>query len=130
MPCCAFAAIIVAQLLVGVRAVKRALFGGADGGLEARNPAVEWRLAVAGAMPIAVVPRSSRWLWGRRSLGGFALAAALEVMIAVGAIYGLVAHLAHHGGHSAEAHRAEGVATRGTTNPGPPSGANFSAARD
>jgi len=130
MPCCAFAAIIVAQLLVGARAVKRALFGGADEGLEMRNPVVEWRLSPAGVMPLAVAPRSPGRLWGRRSLRGFALAAALELMIAVGAIYGLVAHLGHHAGHSAHAERAEGLATRGTTDTAPSSGANVPVVRD
>jgi hypothetical protein len=130
MPCCAFAAIIVAQLLVGVRAVKRALFGGADQGLEMRNPAVEWRLGPSGAMPLAVARRSSGRLWGRRSLRGFALAAALELMIAVGAIYGLATHLGHHSGHSGHAERPEGLATRGTTDAAPPSGANVPVARD
>jgi hypothetical protein len=105
MPCCAFAACLVAQLLFGARALKRALLGG-DDGLEARNPAVEWRLDAAGAMPVAGARPASPWPWGQRSLRGFALAAALEVLIAVGAIYGMVKHFADHGAHSAHAHGA------------------------
>lgn len=130
MPCCAFAACIVAQLLLGARALRRTLLGGADDGLEARNPAVEWRLVPAGAMPVAVAGPSPRWLRGRWSPRGLALAAALEVLIAVGAIYGVVAHLGHQTGHSAHAGRAEGVAMRGTTDAAAPSGARVPAVRD
>jgi len=41
MPCCGFAC-IVAQLLLGVRAIKRVIFGRGTG--EDKNLAVEWRL--------------------------------------------------------------------------------------
>src|SRR6185312_11708216 len=68
LPCCAFAAVIVAQLLFGVRVVKRALFG-ADEASAARNPAVEWRLEPASARRIDPLASSVRPL-GRWSLRG------------------------------------------------------------
>ncbi len=109
MPCCAFAACIVAQLLLGFRAIKRAVFGPSAGEFTARNLAVEWRLDSAAPAFLDLVPESRRWLWGRRSLRGLALAAALEVVIVLGAIYGVVEHLGHGGGHTEHAHRVEGV---------------------
>jgi len=76
MPCCAFAACIVAQLLLGIRAVKRALLGGDSGEETARNLAVEWRLDSA---PSDVVV--DRRFFGRLSLRGLAVAAAFELAI-------------------------------------------------
>jgi hypothetical protein len=112
MPCCAFAAMIVAQLLLGVRAVKRRIFGGVEEGLETRNPAVEWRLGDAGEVTPPPRARSAAARW---SFGGFAAAAVFEVLIAAGAIYGLAAHLGHHGGHAADAHHVRGAVAASTS---------------
>jgi hypothetical protein len=136
MPCCAFAACIVAQLLLGLRAIKRAVFGPGAGEFAARNIAVEWRLDSAPAVSRDLAPESYGWLRGRRSLRGLALATALGVVIVLGAIYGVVEHLGHGAGHSGHLHRVEGVgrdlgADRGNTdgepNPGsaPPQGTFF-----
>lgn len=110
MPCCAFAAVIVAQLLWGARALKRLIFGGGDDRLEARNAAVEWRLGAVEEAAAPSPPPRARWAFARWSIGGFALAAVLEVLITAGAIYGLAAHLGHHGGHAAAAHRTASAA--------------------
>ena len=108
MPCCAFAACIVAQLFLGVRAIKCAIFGRVAGESTARNLAVEWRLDSVAPVSLDLAPPPAGWLLGGRSLRGLALAAALEVVIVLGAIYGVVEHLGHGAGHSGHAHRAEG----------------------
>ncbi|HSD09401.1 MAG TPA: hypothetical protein VLF14_00325 [Candidatus Binatia bacterium] len=113
MPCCAFAACIVAQLLLAVGAIKRAIFGQGAGESTARNIAVEWRLDSGVAPSLDLASASAGWLLGRRSLRGLALAAALEVAIVVGAIYGVVEHLGHGAGHSGHAHRVEGTGLDG-----------------
>lgn len=127
MPCCAFAVCIVAQLVFGVRALRRAVFGGAAAESMARNAVVEWRFDSAAAASLDLAPESRGWLWGRPSLRGLALAAALEVVIVLGAIYGVVEHLGHGGGHSGHVRRVEGVGsdlgahranTDGAPNPG------------
>jgi hypothetical protein len=109
MPCCAFAACIVGQILLGVRAIKRAWFGPGAGEFPTRNATVEWRLDSAAPASPDLAPESRGWPWGRRSLRGLALAAALEVVIVLGAIYGVVEHLGHGAGHSGHVHRVEGV---------------------
>ena len=112
MPCCAFAAVIVAQLLFGVRFVKRALFG-ADEASEARNPVVEWRLEPASARDIDPPVSSVRFL-GRWSLRGLAVAAAVEAAIVVAVAYGFWGHAGHVAAHFAQAghgvgHEVSGV---------------------
>jgi hypothetical protein len=99
MPCCAFAAAVIGQLLLVVRAVKRWLLG--ESADATRNAAVEWRLD--GGSPIIETPRVS-WLASRRVLGGLAIAAALEIALVAGAVYGLVDHFGH--GHAAHVHGA------------------------
>lgn len=100
MPCCAFAASIVAQLLFGARALKRMLLGGAPEGA-AGNPAVEWRLGtVQAATPKGPAPGA----WRQWSLRGFAAAALVEALILAGGIYGLVAHLDHRAAHPGHRH--------------------------
>jgi hypothetical protein len=106
LPCCAFAAVIVAQLLVALRVVKRALFG-ADEESEARNLAVEWRLGPAFARRVEP-GRSSIRLLGRWSLRGLAVAAAIEAAIVLGVAYGLWGHAGHVAAHFAHAgHEAD-----------------------
>lgn len=100
MPCCAFAAAVIGQLLLVVRAVKRLLLGESPGA--ARNIAVEWRLD-GGDVP-AETPRPF-WPGSRRVLGGLAIAAALEIALVLGAVYGLVDHFGH--GHAAHVHGPE-----------------------
>jgi hypothetical protein len=106
MPCCAFAACIVGQLLLGFGALKRALFG--DDGSAARNAAVEWRLDSPVSPPLDPAPRWAA-LRSRRALGGLALAAALELLIVLGAVYGVIEHLGHGKGHAAHVHAAAGA---------------------
>jgi hypothetical protein len=123
MPCCAFAACIVAQLLLGVGAIKRAIFGPGARESAVRNFAVEWRLDSAPAASLDLARPSAGWLLGRRSLRGLALAAALEVVIVLGAIYGVVGHFGHGSGHSGHAHRVEGVGRQGGAERGNSDGA-------
>ena len=82
MPCCAFAAFIVAQIVIGLDAAKRFFFGTGLKSLES-NPATEWRLdAVSLSAPSS--PRlSPRW---------FAIAAAIEIAIFASGAYGLSTH--------------------------------------
>ena len=94
MPCCAFAACILGQLILAFGVAKRALFGRARGGIAARNAAVEWRLDSPAAPSLGTAPRSA-WLQTPRAVGGLALAAALELLIILGAVYGVVEHLGH-----------------------------------
>jgi hypothetical protein len=97
MPCCAFAACIVGQLILLVGAVKGALFGR---GADPRNTAVEWRLDAANAVTRSPMPSSAGWRPSRGALRGLVLAAALEVAIVLGVIYGVFEHLGH-GAHAA-----------------------------
>jgi len=110
MPCCTFAACIVGQLILAFGALKRALFG-ADADGVARNAAVEWRLDSPAAPSLDPAPRWA-WLRSRRAIGGLALAAALEMLIIFGAVYGIIEHLGHGAGagHTAHVHAAAGGA--------------------
>ena len=104
MPCCAFAACIVGQLIFGFGAIKRALFGGARDGSPARNDAVEWRLGSPSAPALEPAPR---WVWaGRFGARGLALAAVVELLILLGAVYGIAEHLGH-GEHAGHVHGAQ-----------------------
>jgi hypothetical protein len=94
MPCCAFAACIVGQLFLAFGAVKRALFGGAPYGIAARNAGVGWRLDSPAAPSLGSAPRWA-WLRSRRAVGGFAFPAALELLVILGAVYGVMEHLGH-----------------------------------
>jgi hypothetical protein len=109
MPCCAFAACIVGQLIFAFAAVKRALFGADPDGIAKRNAVVEWRLDSPAAPSLGDAPRSA-WLRSRRAIGGLALAAALEMLIILGAAYGIIEHLGHlaGAGHTAHVHAAAG----------------------
>jgi hypothetical protein len=95
MPCCAFAAVLVGQILVALGAVQALFFGRAAVGAAA-NPAVEWRPGLtAGALPAVKPP------WRPRRFG-LALAAAIELALVIAAVYGV----ATHSGHGAAFHGA------------------------
>ena len=97
MPCCAFAAAILGQLILALGAVKRVILGGSASDATARNAAVEWRLD----SPTAGVPPPPRYAWlkSRRAIGGLAFAAAIEIVIVIGAVYGFVEHRGHGATH-------------------------------
>ena len=100
MPCCAFAAAFIGQLILGLGAVRRALFGSADQSA-ARNDAVEWRLDSSHSQAIEAAPR---WAWARRlGVRGLAVAAVVELLILFGAFYGAAEHFGH-GGHAGHVH--------------------------
>lgn len=100
MPCCAFAAAVIGQLLLIARAAKRLLLG--ESPEAARNVAVEWRLDAANAA-VEMPPRRLRPA-SRRLLGGLAIAAAVEIALVAGAVYGLIDHFGHD--HAAHVHGA------------------------
>ncbi|MBI5781162.1 MAG: hypothetical protein HZA65_05805 [Rhodocyclales bacterium] len=97
MPCCAFAAFLISQLLVAVAALKQLVFRSAARPATAlvSNPVVEWRL---GAQPTAVAAASA-WAqpaWNRRhALGrGLAVAALIEMALLTGTLYSARIHFA------------------------------------
>ena len=104
MPCCAFAACIVGQLILLLGAVKGAVFGRPATESTARNTAVEWRLDAANAVVPNHLPSSGGWRPSRRAMGGLALAAALELAIVLGVIYGVFGHLGHRDHAAASSH--------------------------
>jgi hypothetical protein len=104
LPCCAFAACIVAQIFVALGAARRFLFGMEDSAH--RNPAVEWRLEPAPVCPDRLSLRTPRALGGW-SYRGLAVAAALEVVIVLGALYGFFEHAGHRSEHAARVDEAE-----------------------
>jgi hypothetical protein len=90
MPCCAFAAFIVSQIVLGFGAIKKFLLRSHDDLDEApNNPATAWRLI--GCTP-AVAVRPVR-LFGMRTL---ALAASIEILLAIGAVWGYHVHMHEH----------------------------------
>jgi hypothetical protein len=100
MPCCAFAAFILGQILIGFDALKRFVLGRSASATEiAVNPATEWRLGVAAIAAPARKHSSFRWL---------ALAASIEVALMLGAGYGL---RAHHMFHDRDSVSASGILT-------------------
>jgi hypothetical protein len=87
MPCCAFAAFVVSQIVLGFGAVKKFLLRSTDSVDEApNNPATEWRLIGGAAAP---APRR----FGIRAL---ALAGSIEMALMAGAAYGYHHHMSHH----------------------------------
>ena len=93
MPCCAFAAFIISQIVLGFGAVKRFMLRSGDALDDApNNPATEWRLIGAGPA-LATTPRPR---WGVRTL---ALAASIEILLGAGAVYGYRLHSHHHHHH-------------------------------
>jgi len=88
MPCCAFAAFIVSQIVLGFTAIRRSVLGAGDDLNDvSSNPATEWRLI--GGAP-ALPPRR------RVGFPTLALAASIEILLAAGAVYGYHLHAHHH----------------------------------
>ena len=93
MPCCAFAAFIVSQVVLGFGAFKRFVLRSDDAFDDApNNSATEWRLI--GGAPALAAP--SRRRYGLRML---AIAASIEILLAIGAAYGYHLHAHHHHHH-------------------------------
>jgi len=92
MPCCAFAAFIISQIVLGFGAIKRFVLR-SDDSLDdvPSNPATEWRLIGAPA-----AEASSNHRFGIRAL---AFAASMEILLAAGAAYGYHLHSRHHHHH-------------------------------
>jgi hypothetical protein len=100
MPCCAFAAFIVGQILLGLNAIKRFFFGASSIVDAPDNPATQWRLFAADSTTIA----AGATLRHRLGLRWIALAAAVEIALMTGGAYALRAHLAHHAVHHLRHH--------------------------
>ncbi len=93
MPCCAFAAFIVSQVVLGFGVVKRFVLRSGDAFDDTPiNSATEWRLI--GVAPALAAP--SRRRSGLRIL---AIAASVEILLAIGAAYGYHLHAHHHHHH-------------------------------
>ncbi len=94
MPCCAFAAFIISQIVLGFGAVKRFVLRRGDSLADApNNPATEWRLI--GASSATAGPSIRRF-----GVHALAIAASIEILLAVGAFYGYRAHAHHHHHHN------------------------------
>jgi hypothetical protein len=86
MPCCAFAAFILGQILIGLSAIKRFVLGrsGMPDDLPI-NPATEWLLIRDASF--SNVPTTPSKLGPR--IGWIAAVASLEIVLAIGGVYGL-----------------------------------------
>jgi len=90
MPCCAFAAFIVSQIVLGFGAIRRFVLRSDDAFDDTpSNAATEWRL-IGGASALAAPSRS------RSGLRILAIAASIEILLAIGAAYGYHLHAHHH----------------------------------
>src|SRR5581483_11375771 len=92
MPCCALAAFIVGQIVIGFDAFKRFVLGSRYSPREADvNAATDWLLfsPARGGIRAARPPKPLRWL---------AAAAALEIFLTAGAAYALREHRTHAAG--------------------------------
>ena len=96
MPCCAFAAFIISQVVLGFGAIKRFVLRShnSDDSLDdaPSNPATEWRL-IGGAPALAVPPVR------RFGICTLAIAASIEILLAIGAAYGYHVHAHDHHHH-------------------------------
>ena len=93
MPCCAFAAFIISQVVLAFGAFKRFVLRSEDAFDDApNNSATEWRLICGASTPA----EPSRRRYGLRML---AIAASVEILIAIGAAYGYHLHAHHHHHH-------------------------------
>jgi hypothetical protein len=92
MPCCAFAAFIISQIVLGFGALKRFVLR-RDDSLDTapNNPATEWRLNAGAPAIAALTPRR----FGIRAL---ALATSIEILLGVGAAFGYHLHAHHNSG--------------------------------
>jgi hypothetical protein len=96
MPCCAIAAFLVGQILIGLDAVKRFVFGSSSDAEVPDNPATEWRLNGVAARA------GSHQTNYRRGPGmrWFAVAAVIEMALLFGGAYGIRSHFQHHAIHN------------------------------
>jgi|GEM_PF-1192023 len=98
MPCCAFAAFLISQLLVALAAVKQFVFRSAasPGTALVNNAVVEWRLDAQPA-PVAAASVCARPTWKRRPAlrRGLALAALIEAALLAGTLYSARTHFAN-----------------------------------
>jgi len=93
MPCCAFAAFILSQVVLGFGVVKRLVLRSGDTINDVpANPATQWRLI--GSIPEVPAPSGRRL--GLRTI---AFAASIEMAFGFGAIYGYHRHAQHHHHH-------------------------------
>ena len=90
MPCCAFAAFLFSQLVLGLAAIKRIVLPSRTESRAQTNAVVEWRLAEPGGASSSAIPRPRRL-----SMPIFALAALLELALLCGTIYSVRVHLGH-----------------------------------
>jgi len=107
MPCCAFAAFIVSQIVLGFGTVKKFLLRSGDSTADdiPSNPATEWRL-IGGAPALAATPVRR---FGIRTL---AFVASIEIVLAVGAAYGYHVHAHHHHHHDLASVVSAAIPTR------------------
>ena len=92
MPCCALAAFILGQVLIGVDGIKR--FFGIAASATPNNPATDWR-------PNSIPPARKSPL--RLGVRWAAVVAILEIALVGGGAYGLRAHFGHgHDSHPAQ----------------------------
>ena len=84
MPCCALAAFILGQVLIGLDGIKR--FFGIAVSAAPDNPATEWRLGAITSARESSPRLSFRWA---------AAVAVIEIALVAGGAYGLRAHFGH-----------------------------------
>jgi hypothetical protein len=90
MPCCALAAFIVSQIVLGVGAIKKFVLRSGDSLEDApSNPPTEWRLI--GGAPAPAAPSRRRF-----TVRALAIAGSIEILLAIGAAYGYHLHTHHH----------------------------------
>ncbi len=93
MPCCAFAAFIVSQVVLGFGAIRRFVLRSDDAFDDTpSNAATEWRL-IGGASALAAPSRR------RSGLRILAIATSIEILLVIGAAYGYHLHAHHHHHH-------------------------------
>ena len=100
MPCCALAAFLLAQIVLGWDAAKRfALKRPSAQNDELRiNPAAQWRLIPGPSAASEIAPPSFNPMKNVRRfpIRALAMAASLELLLASAAVYGIRLHRQHH----------------------------------
>jgi hypothetical protein len=92
VPCCALAAFILGQVLIGLDGIKR--FFGIAASAPPDNPATEWRFGGVTTQRKSSLRPGFRWA---------AVVAILEIALVAGGAYGLRAHSGHgHDSNSAQ----------------------------